>query len=118
MNTRRRTKVMSVLAKASIVKNHKKLHDHKKKTVEKTINGMKANDNHIVSGLQEPNSEKLHTAGLTSMMTFCTTKNERLYFSLSFSPISSPSFFPLFLFTPFPSFCSLIHVSPMLISLI
>ena len=39
-----------------------------------------------------------------------------LYFSLSFSPISSPSFSPLVLFTPFPRFYLLIHVPPMLLS--
>ena len=39
-----------------------------------------------------------------------------LYFSLSFSPISSPTFSPLVLFTPFPTFYPLIHVSPMLLS--
>ena len=46
------------------------------------------------------------------------TQPTGLYFSLSFSPISSPIFSPLFLFTPFPSFYNLIHVSPMLLSLI
>ena len=38
----------SVLEKTSIVENHRKLHDHRRETIKKTINNLKANSNHIV----------------------------------------------------------------------
>ena len=66
----------SVLAKASIAENHRKLHGHKKKNVMKTIDNMKANDNYSVPRFQEPNSKKLITAMLARKMNFGTTKNK------------------------------------------
>ena len=38
----------SVLAKATIVKNHRKLHNYEKETVEKMPDEMKANGNHMM----------------------------------------------------------------------
>ena len=61
----------SMLAKASIVENRRKLHDHKN-----LINNMKANGSHIVPRLQEPSSEKPFTSGLPRKMTFGATKNK------------------------------------------
>ena len=60
----------------SIVENHRELHDHKKKTVDNTIDNVKANDNNPVPRAQEPNSEKINTAGIGRKVTFDTTKNK------------------------------------------
>ena len=48
----------------STAENHRKSNGHKKKTVKKTVNNVKANNNHIMPRLQEPNSEKPSMPGL------------------------------------------------------
>ena len=66
------------LAKATIVKNHRKLCDYEKETVEKMLDDAKANGGHIASRPQEPRSEKLGTAGLVRKITFGTTKDKKI----------------------------------------
>ena len=50
--------------------------NHKKETFEKTADNVKANGDHIVPRIQEPNSEKFSTAGIARKVTFGTTKNK------------------------------------------
>ena len=68
VNTELETKVGdqmedSVLEKTSIVENHRKLHDHRKETIKKTINNVKANGNHIVPRTLKPRRQKLGNPG-------------------------------------------------------
>ena len=51
-----------VLAKATIIENHRKLHDYKKLTIENMVDNMKANGARIAPRSQEPSSKKLGTA--------------------------------------------------------
>ena len=57
------------------LENHRKPPGYKKETFEKGVDVVKANGSFTVPRLQEPNSEKLGTAGLIRKMTFSTTKD-------------------------------------------
>ena len=50
--------------------------NHKKETVKKTADNVKATDNHIVPRPQEPNSKKLSTFGINRKVTLGTTKKK------------------------------------------
>ena len=50
--------------------------NHKKETFEKTADNVKANGDHIVPRIQEPNSEKFSTAGIARKVAFDTTDNK------------------------------------------
>ena len=56
-----------MLVKAVIIENHRKPRDYEKKTFEKMVDDVKANNSYTVPRLQEPSSEKLGTAGLNDM---------------------------------------------------
>ena len=66
----------SMLTKARIVKNNRKVHNNERETINKTIDNVKATDSHIVPRPQEPSSEKPSAATLAQRITFGTTKNK------------------------------------------
>ena len=73
------------------------------------IFGVVGNNDYLISRPFWKNSPMGHGLNLSCKMLFLCMKyayKSWLYFSLSFSPISSPSFSPLLLFTPFPTFLS------------
>ena len=57
-------KAISSSLPLNTTENHRKPNGHEKKIIKKTVNNVKANNNHIVPRLQKPNSEKPSMPGL------------------------------------------------------